>query len=131
MEHEKILFGRKLGKATAIGAISSIAASIVLLVLFSVFMTIQRMPSDGGFYLSFIIICLASLFGGFVGSRVTRQKGLLTGAVVGLSYITLIALVGGAAGFAVNLFGTFLIKMVLSVVFGAIGGVLNINLCHR
>lgn len=131
MENEKVVFGRKLGKAMVIGAISSIAASILLLVLFSVFMTIQRMPSDGGFYLSFVIISLAAMFGGFVGARVIRQKGLLTGGLVGLTYITLIALIGGAAGFAVNLFGTFLLKMILSVLFGGIGGVLNINLSQR
>ncbi len=131
MEKEKMVFGRNLGKATAMGAVSAIAASIVLLVLFSVFMTVQRMPSDGGFYMSFVIICLAALAGGFVGAGILRQKGLMVGGLVGFCYITMIALVGGAAGFAVNLFGTFLLKALLAVLFGGIGGILNINLHRR
>ncbi len=118
-------------QALLIGAIAAMAASVVLLVLFSVFMMIQQVPTGGGFYISFVIICLAAFCGGFVGAQIMRCKGMMTGALVGLVYILLIALIGGAAGFVVNLFGTYLLKVLLSVVFGGIGGILKMNLCRR
>lgn len=131
MEKETVNFGKKTVKAILFGTITSILASILFLILFSVFMTIQRMPSDGGFYLSFVIISLAAFFGGFIGAQISGCRGLLTGGAVGLVYIFLVALIGGASGFAVNLFGTFLLKMLLSVFFGGMGGIIKINLRRR
>ena len=122
---------KNLSKALLIGAIASIVTSIFLLVLFSVFMMIQNMPSGGGFYISFVIICLSALCGGFMAAQIYRCKGLVTGALTGLVYMVLIALIGGAAGFAVNIFGTYLLKVILAVVFGGIGGIIKINIFCR
>jgi len=118
-------------KSLFIGALSSIAASIILLILFSVFMLIQQMPQNGGFYISFVIVCLAAMTGGFIGTGIMRCKGMFTGALVGLIYIVLIALIGAAAGFAVNIFGTFILKALLAVVFGGLGGIIKMNLRRR
>ena len=131
MEKKTAGINKKTVKAILFGTIVSIAASILFLVLFSVFMTIQRMPSDGGFYLSFVIISLSAFFGGFFGAQINGCRGLLTGGLVGFVYILLVALIGGAAGFGVNLFGTFLLKALLSVFFGGMGGVVKINLRRR
>ena len=120
-----------ISKALLIGAIAAIVASILLLVLFSVFMMIQNMPSGGGFYISFVIICLSAFCGGFMSAQIYRCKGLIIGALTGLVYMVLIALIGGAAGFAVNIFGTYLLKVLLAVIFGSIGGIVKINICRR
>lgn len=131
MEKRKTDSSNNLVKALLIGAISAIVASILLLILFSVFMMIQRMPSGGGFYISFVIICLSAFCGGFIGAQIMRCKGMMTGALVGLVYIVLIALIGGAAGFLINVFGTYLLKVLLAVLFGGIGGVLKMNIRRR
>lgn len=123
--------GGNISKALLIGAITAIVASILLLVLFSVFMMIQNMPSGGGFYISFVIICLSAFCGGFIAAQIYRCKGLIIGALTGLVYMVLIALIGGAAGFAVNIFGTYLLKVLLAVVFGGIGGIVKINIFRR
>ena len=120
-----------LGKAVLVGTLMSIVSSVILLVLFSVFMMIQQMPSNGGFYISFVIVCLASMTGGFIGTGIMRCRGMFTGALIGSCYIILIALIGGAAGFMVNVFGTFILKVVLSIISGCIGGVLKMNLRRR
>lgn len=127
-KHDK---NSNISKALLIGTITAIVASIILLVLFSVFMMIQNMPSGGGFYISFVIICLSAFCGGFMSAQIYRCKGLIIGALTGLVYMVLIALIGGAAGFAVNLFGTYLFKVLLAIVFGGIGGIVKINIFRR
>ena len=122
---------RYFAKSVAFGTLTSVIASIILLVLFSVFMMIQQMPSDSGFYISFVIIGLSALAGGFTGVGVMKCRGMMTGSVIGFAYIMLIALIGGAAGFSVNVFGTFLLKAMLSVLFGGIGGILRTNIRRR
>ena len=118
-------------KPIAMGVVVAVVSSIVLLILFSVFMLIQNLPRNSGYFLSFIIISLSTLFGGFACARLARQNGLILGSVVGALYILVVSLIGAAAGFALNLFGTFLIKALFSVGFGALGGILAMNIRRK
>ena len=119
---------RNYFKPVITGTVTSIVSSVALLVIFSVFMLLQNMPRNSGFFLSFIVISLASMIGGFVCVRMARCKGMILGAVVGFIFIFIISMVGVIAGFSVNFLGSFMLKALLAVAFGAIGGIIATNI---
>lgn len=113
------------------GIITAIVSSIILLIFFSVFMLMQNMPSSSGYFLSFIIVCIAALLGGFVCGRGVCSRGLLFGALTGFLYVFIISLIGLVAGFAINYLGTFLLKAIFATAFGGIGGILAMNIRRK
>ncbi len=131
MDNHINLSTRKVFTPILTGVITAIVSSIILLVFFSVFMLMQNMPSSSGYFLSFIIVCIAALLGGFVTGRGVCAKGLVFGAVTGFLYVFIISLIGLVAGFAVNYFGTFLLKAIFATAFGGIGGILAMNIRKR
>ena len=80
------------------------------------------------------VICIISILSVLIGSATCTKKvssyGLVWGSIVGLIYSLLTYIISSLlfVGFAIPLSSFYLI--LLSVLFGAIGGIIGINLKH-
>lgn len=78
------------------------------------------------------VICIISIMSILIGSanctKKANSQGLVWGSIVGLIYSTILYLISSLlfVGFSMNLYSFYLIA--LSILFGAIGGIVGINL---
>ncbi len=108
-------------KATAIG----LAASSVLLLLFSFVMTEKDIPFSLINPLSAGLLMLASFLAGFVAANSFKRRGMLTGILCG-GVIFLAAFICSAL-FSAEIGTAAMIKLAISLLSGAIGGILGVN----
>lgn len=109
-----------------IGILVSIATSMVMLLLFALVMTVKTVPLSAVPTLTAASVAIGSFVGAFIGARIHRKSGLLVGSVIGLFMYALLML-GSLAFQSKGLDITTLIKLIVSVVSGGIGGVLGVN----
>ena len=109
-----------------VGMLIGIFTSLVMLLIFSFVMTMKDIPQGAVPTLTAVSVALGSFAGGFAGAKLHRKAGLATGAIIGLFIYLLLMLVGIAAqrsGIGVSVF----IKLAVSLVSGAIGGIIGVN----
>ncbi len=113
---------RPLGIGLGIGVI----VCAVLLLLAAAIMTTGILPTAAVTPVSLASAAIAAFVSGIVAARLSRERGLLYGAGVGLLLFLLITIVGMIA--LQELRGTMmLLKAALTIGFGALGGVLGVN----
>jgi putative membrane protein (TIGR04086 family) len=112
------------------GILGAFIISILLLAAFSALMTAKDMPSAAVMPFACIAISAGALCGGFMASRLYRSRGLMMGAVTGLLFF-IILYITGAIMHQADLNTLLLLKIVLSAVFGAVGGIVGVNLKRR
>jgi putative membrane protein (TIGR04086 family) len=122
-EHSKIgLFI----KPVFFGIIGGFIISILLLGIFSFVFTVQDIPQSAIIPLVFFTICGGAFIGGFFASHLYKNKGLMIGALTGLLFFLILYIIGVFMK-QINVGSLAVLKLVLSVVFGAIGGVVGVN----
>ncbi len=114
-------------KNTALG----FALTIVLLFITSWIATIAAFSEET---VSVIVgaitnICIAIC--GFRAARHSGVHGLLSGAVAGLIYVVLLYLAGSLAFGELGFSSSAALSVVISVLCGAIGGIIGINTHHK
>ncbi|WP_353892628.1 TIGR04086 family membrane protein [Proteinivorax hydrogeniformans] len=115
------------GKSFAYGLFSSIMISVVVLLLWSIIMSLTTV-SDATIRVVVIITIIVSIFaGGFVSAKMTRQKGWIIGGFVGVIYLVILLFMGSAVS-APDLSLTAPINLIFGFIVGAIGGVMALNL---
>ncbi len=113
---------RPLGVGLGIGVI----VCAVILLIAAAIMTTGILPASAVTPIALAAAAIGAFVGGFVAARLSRERGLLYGAGVGLLLFLLITVVGIAA--SQELRGTMmLLKAALTIGFGALGGVLGVN----
>lgn len=122
-EHSK--FGLFL-KPVIFGIIGGFIVSILLLGIISFVFTVQDIPQSAVQPFTCFSICGGAFIGGFIASHLYKNKGLMLGALTGLLFF-LILYITGLFMNQINLGTLALLKLVLSVVFGATGGVFGVN----
>ena len=110
-----------------IGVLGGLIVSIVFLLIFAIVMTMKDLPQNAVDPLACVSIAAGSLSGGFLTAKARRSKGLLYGTISGLGFFVVIWVTGAlmreaAAGSLV------LIKLLISLAFGCIGGVAGVNM---
>ncbi len=113
---------RPLGLGLGIGVI----VCAVILLIAAAIMTTGIFPASAVTPVALATAAVASFVSGIVAARVSRERGLLYGAGVGLLLFLLITVVGMVT--SQELRGTMmLLKAALTIGFGALGGVLGVN----
>lgn len=117
---------RPLGVGLGIGVI----VCAVILLIAAAIMTTGILPASAVTPVALAAAAIGAFVGGFVAARLSRERGLLYGAGVGLLLFLLITIVGIVASQEFR--GTMmLIKAALTIGFGALGGVLGVNVKKR
>ena len=112
-------------KAVAFGLLATTA----VLLLFSFVMSKKDVPFMLLNPFSAGLLIFGSFLSGYLAARRIRERGLIVGAVCGL--IVFFVLIMGAFLNRFDVGLTALIKMIISIVSGAIGGVIGVNAKSR
>ncbi len=113
-------------KTMLISILIGLGVTFGLLLIFSLLLTIFDLPESVSIILSSVAI-IAGAFGcGFSTGYINRKKGLIAGLTSGASFYVIIAIIAVAVTGS-GLSTLFLIRLVLSVIFSAIGGIVGLN----
>lgn len=117
-------------KAFLFSVIIGLVVSLLMLLIFSVVMTMKDTPQGIVPTLSAVSVAVGGFAAGFVCSKILRKSGLLYGTVAGLLLYIVLMLTGMIFGQkSVDI--SMLAKFAVSVVCGAIGGILGVNAVKR
>ncbi|MFV0498138.1 MAG: TIGR04086 family membrane protein [Candidatus Fimivivens sp.] len=108
-------------KAVAFGLLST----TVVLLLFSFVMCQKNVPFVLLNPFSAGLVMLGSFLSGYLAARRIRERGMIVGALCGLTIFSMLILASFMSRFDVGL--AALIKLIISIVSGAIGGILGVN----
>ncbi|WMJ84274.1 TIGR04086 family membrane protein [Oscillospiraceae bacterium LTW-04] len=100
-------------------------ATTVVLLLFSFVMCKKDVPFVLLNPFSAGLLMLGSFLSGYLAARRIRERGMMVGALCGLIIFSLLMLASFMSRFDVGL--TALIKLIISVASGAIGGIIGVN----
>lgn len=117
-----------LARPILVGLAVGVAAGAVLLLLAAAIMVWVQIPETFTVPIAFAAIAVSAAVGGFTAARMLRERGWLVGVAVGL----LLFLVVTLAGVGAPIHGSrLLLKLVLSVFGGALGGIAGVNVKRR
>ena len=120
----------KILRPLVIGSLVAIAVSSVILLIMAGIMTTGVIPPAAVTPIALASVFVGSLVGGFISARVTREHGLLYGGGVGVILWLLMFIMGLVMADSLSA-GTLLLKALLTVGGGALGGVLGVNVKMR
>ncbi len=117
---------RKKVISVSVGAICGIAAVLSVIVLFS-FIIVKTESVNYYLLMPFGIAaaCIGAFLGGFISARISGSAGMLIGAVSGALMFILLLAAGAILGQLPE--AVSLLRLVLMVLSGAIGGVVGVN----
>lgn len=107
-------------------AISMILTLILLLFLSIVLSTTDVSENIMGASVIFIS-SISILFGAFLASKKIKEKGIIFGSILGLSYMILLYLISSILNADFSLTLSVLYMFLGGIVGGAIGGILGVN----
>lgn len=114
-------------RAVIIGAVAGALICAALLAVFAfAFVSAENIPHD--FLTAFMIAVtvVSSFLAGFITAKLTKQKGLLCGSISGVILFFLF-LIAGVAISATGAGNGVLLRLLLMVISGGIGGLLAVN----
>lgn len=117
----------KIVKSVVIGVLAGVLICTALLMICAgIFVAMERLPMEAISLLSIIILAVSAFFAGFISTKLCRGKGLLCGAISSLALFFIAMLAGlNFSVFSFNL--SLLMKAVVMLIAGAIGGILAAN----
>jgi len=117
-------------KPILFGLIISVIATVLILLIFSFLLTIRDMPAMTMPVFSAVSIAIGGFLGGLFSAKKAGKNGLLYGVITGaaLYVIVLIASLIVSKGGVTML---TLIKLVITLISAAIGGIIGVNLKNR
>ena len=106
----------------------SIVITLVLLLIYSALLTYTNLNENTMPIFIIAITAISILVGSLISSLNIRKNGLTNGALVGLIYIFIIYLLSSIIGqnFSLNIYS--IIMSIASVMAGAIGGIIGVNI---
>ena len=103
---------------------------ILFLLLMAAVMTALDMPASAVTPLAITAGAAGALFGGAVAGWLGKMQGWLSGALTGALLFVLVAIAGSAFSLESG-WSHQLLKAVIFLLCGAVGGVVGVNLRHR
>lgn len=117
-------------EATIKPLISSIIIGLVitalLFILFALAMSFYILPINSASVVASLSIAVGTFFGGFFAAKKLKKNGLIIGALCGLLMFILFTLIGIAA-FGSAPSASTLIRLLIFVTSGAIGGIIGVG----
>ena len=117
---------RTLAKTATVSVAIGLVVSAVLLFLAAALMTVWDLPEGAVSPIAVSTLGIGTLVTGFLAAKRTGKNGLVIGAMCGL-LMFLLALIAGLSIFGKVQVGFTLFKLAVSVLCGAIGGVLGVG----
>lgn len=105
----------------------SLVISLILIVVTSVIMSNTNISDNLLNPIILGIVAFSLLIGGFNVSRSKKEKGIIYGSILGLSYILILYLLSSIITAQFSLTTNSLIFIILGILGGAIGGILGVN----
>lgn len=120
----------KILRSLLLGLGADVLSCVVFLALAALLFTTGVLPTAAATPVALGILALSALVGGFVSARYAKERGLLYGLGTGFLFLLLTALV------AITLLQEFdgklfFVKAILTIVLGAVGGVLGVNIKRK
>ncbi len=120
----------KILRSLLLGLGADVLSCVVFLALAALLFTTGVLPTAAATPVALGILALSALVGGFVSARYAKERGLLYGVGTGFLFLLLTALV------AITLLQEFdgklfFVKAILTIVLGAVGGVLGVNIKRK
>lgn len=109
------------------GVLFGVGVSVVFLSLSALLMSVTDLPEWLLPVLAYAAVCLGAFAAGFFTVCRRKTNGLLNGALAGLFFFILQALIGIALGSENPLSASLLVFLLLDVVFAAVGGIVSVN----
>ncbi len=107
-----------------------VMACVVILLIAAAVMTTGILPASAVTPIALAAVAIGAFASGFATARLSHERGLLYGAGVGLLLFLLITVAGMLS--SQELRGSMmLLKAALTIGFGALGGVLGVNVKTR
>ena len=128
-DRSQSFFGRFI-RPLLIGVAVGILVCTLLLLLMAAVIQRVDVPRGAALPLAVVAAAVGAFAGGLTAALISRQRGLLLGAISGL-VLFLLVLLAGLARYAAVDGPTALLKAVVLVVAGAVGGVLGVNRRRR
>ena len=120
----------KILRSVLLGVGADVVSCVVFLALAALLLTSGLLPASAATPTALGILALSSLVGGFASARYAKERGLLYGIGTGFLFLLLTALV--AIALLQEFDGKlFFVKSILTILFGAIGGVLGVNMKRK
>lgn len=117
-------------KPVLFGVLSSIIVCFITLIVFSAIMHFRSIPLIAINPFAIAASVLGSFSGGYAASRIAKSNGLILGAATGFIFFAIIVLIGLAV-YKDFVSVLTLIKMAISVLSGATGGIVGVNTSTR
>ena len=113
-------------KAISTGTVLGITVTLCLFVLLALIMSFSILPTSSAGIVSSIAIAVGSFFGGLSTAKKLGKNGLIIGAICGFLLFILLTLIGIAA-FKSAPGSSTLIRLLIFVTSGAIGGIIGVG----
>lgn len=114
-------------KGIAKGVLISICTTIIACLIFAVILTYTNISEDTITPVIIMITAISIFIGSTIGNAKIQKNGLVNGAGVGLIYIIAIYLISSIINGHFTLNIASIIMIVLSIVFGILGGIIAVN----
>ena len=111
-------------KSLALGVLAGYISSILLMLVFSILMTVVDISTGAVKIISLVILVISSFICGFFASKKLQVKAIIVGFSSGISYYLTLAVISAiitGGGFT----KMFFVKLALAVVFSIIGGIVG------
>ena len=109
------------------GVIISIISTLIFLFIFSLILTYTNVSEKLINPFIIVVTAISIFIGSTIGNAKIQKNGLANGACVGLIYILAIYLVSSILNGHFTLNIASIIMIVLSIVFGILGGIIAVN----
>ncbi len=114
-------------KGIAKGVLISFCTTIIACLIFAVILTYTNISENTITPVIIMITAISIFIGSTIGNAKIQKNGLANGACVGLIYILAIYLVSSILNGHFTLNIASIIMIVLSIVFGILGGIIAVN----
>lgn len=112
------------------GTVGGFVVCILALCLIAVIYTSRDFQQSAAVPLSCIAYGIGALFGGFLTAKKLGTRGLASGALTGLIFFVALYIIGAVMHMLGN-GGLAFIKLFLSLLCGAVGGIIGVNNSHK
>ena len=109
------------------GSLISVSLSLVFILIFAIIIKFANIPDVAITPVNQFIKIVSIFLGCFMSLKQYQQKGLITGALIGLIYTFLAFLIFSFLGGTFNLSLSLLVDGVFALIVGALCGIFSVN----
>ena len=111
--------------------IVAILFTIILFLVFALIISFTDITEASADTMVTVATIIGVIISGIISAYGASSKGWLSGSIGGLFYIFIVWLTGLISGYSVSFSKSTAVILALSIVFGAIGGIIGINMKRK